>query len=207
MTSASMAHRQGRRPYWPGVAFVVITVQLLLWNVYALDRNQETFTVHDSFRVRPRNIGAAAAANKMDVIRHTFATYHRMRALLAGKTLVVPERVAARHGFFLERVARVKVEESKTALILPMAHTDLMFGHEDRFWNLGENIPLLIFLDPRVDRYLLVVRDDWRALYLLSEERYQLERQAADDESAARAAAAEEDALAAGAMPWDELRP
>jgi len=177
---------QSRRlPQWLGVAFLVITSLLLAWNVHVVLRNQRTFAPDDLPKVRSHYILTLAAKDRMDLVKHTVATYQRLR-LLAGKTLVVSKRLQ-HHRFYLERVARLHVEIVPERLALPDPVTDrLIKTRVSISWRLGigipidsSGLPLGLIIEPDATRYVLMERGGGGSYLILPESLYLRERDAA----------------------------
>jgi len=79
----------GRRLHWLGITFLVMIVQLLVWNLYTIRRNQHVLPAWETIHVNSGNIVTVAMKNPADVVNKLLATFYYLR-LLSGKTLVIP---------------------------------------------------------------------------------------------------------------------
>ncbi len=170
-----MSQRQ-RRPFWLGVVFVAVMVQLLLWNAYVFFRNQSTFPPEETLRRRPYDIGKLLTQNPMGVVKYTFAMYHQLH-VLAGKTLVLPERWG-NNKVMLERVSRLQVEITTEPFVLPIEVTDRMYASASLYLRYDSGTLLEVFLDPGATRYYLVDRAPAGLAVIMSEAAYRRERAA-----------------------------
>ncbi|MBC7976700.1 MAG: hypothetical protein H7138_17135 [Myxococcales bacterium] len=175
-----------RRKRLVGIAFVVIIAGLLLFNGYALQRNQTSgqFTEADEFHVRPRSIALVARQNTMETVNTTFAAYHTLRNRIGGKHLVLPARLEA-HKFSLERISRLEVELGPTYIQLPTPVVERIFAEATEVLAMEPRNLTGILVEPGATRYVLVLRpEDFGLMVIVPEARYQRERAAVDQAAA-----------------------
>lgn len=159
---------------WPAIAFLVVLVELVLWNAHVIYRNQHTFEPNDTLRLRPASIDVVASRNPMPVVKATFATYHRLRRFAGRRLVISPNRVP--HQFALERVSRLVIEVAPEPLVLPKSVVDRIMTTVDSEWEMEDGVPLGIVEDVAATRYALVWRDDNLAELLMPEAAYLRER-------------------------------
>jgi hypothetical protein len=170
----------GRARYALGVAFLVVVVQLTLWNLHVVRRNQEVLPRDETLYKRSGNIVTLAHQNPADVVRRYLATFYLLREL-KGKTLVLPASMA-QHCFFLEHVSGVHVELVSGDLELPGEPEKELRPLINRDYFLGASSPLHVVLDPTADRYVLARPKQGHDYFILPEVLYQQGRTAAQSD-------------------------
>ena len=145
-----------RGPRRVALAAAVVVVGLLGWNVRMLVRNQRAFMPWEVIAVRPRNIGTMAATDDMLVVKRSFATYHRLRAL-AGKHLEIPPSWAAQ-AFWLERISRLDVTIGTSSNELPIPIAGELVARMNHRWWLDAGTGLGVLIEAGVDRYVVARR-------------------------------------------------
>jgi len=156
-----------------GIAFVGVVACLLVSNLRTIAANQSSYSRADRPVVCPRGIVALAAKDGMGYVRNTIGTYHRLRELLAGKTVVVSQSFA-HHGFFLERVSRLHVEVVPERYFLAVELANRLHEHATHYLRLGEGLgtPFDLIIDEAAMRYVLVERPGGGLIMLLPEAQY-----------------------------------
>jgi len=168
--------RQHTRGSWIGWLFVLTLLGHASWNVYAFQRNQVEFPPDQIVRPRSRQLEVLAAESSMTVVRHTFASYHRIARRFAGKTFVIGDDHLP-HRFSLERMARVNVEVVSGRLTLPDdVFARLVPRALTYSWHLTSRTPLGVILSEHETRYVLVSREDRKVDLLMPESLYTHER-------------------------------
>jgi hypothetical protein len=142
-----------RRRQWLGITFVVVVVQLLVWNLYVIVRNQSLLPADETPRSRSGNIETLAMKNPADVVRYALATFYYLR-VLAGKVVVVPPTLA-RFRLFFEGVSRLHAELAPAELPLDELSCYRLQELVERRYFLDVSLHLDVVLEPSAPRFVI----------------------------------------------------
>jgi hypothetical protein len=162
-----------RRVQWVSIAFVVIAIELVAWNLYVLQRNQRRFAADDKPVPTSRNIAAVAARNWYAPIKYTFALWQRLR-VLEGATLIVPESMRGQPELGLGRVSRLTLEFAPP-LEMPAATFARLNERATYRGNLETQQLVSILVDPAARRYVWATVPDNGPVMILPEALYRAE--------------------------------
>ena len=151
--------------------FVGVVACLLVSNLRTIAANQTIYWPDDKPVVRSKSITALALADRLHVVSDTIGTYHALRELLAGKTLVISRKIV-NYAFYFERVSRLHVEVVPERRFLAVEIATPLHLHADRYLRLGAGTPLDVILDPAATRYVLVERPGGGLYVILPEAQF-----------------------------------